>query len=688
MDGKSLDVTAELVAQLKAILPDVFSEDKIDFQRLKQALGEDTFVQGEHYELSWAGKTEARKEIQKQTTATLAPNRAASIDFDNANHIFIEGENLEVLRTLQKAYFGKVKMIYIDPPYNTGSDSFVYPDDYTERQDEYKKRTGLTNGDGYLNKQDLWKKNVKENGQFHSVWLSMMYPRLYLSRNLLKEDGAIIMHIDENEKTNLELVLNEIYGEENNLGLIIWDKGNPKGDARGIANQHEYLLVFAKNKEQFINSNPLVRKKRNAEKILRKAEALFKKIGTTSLPNGLNEVAKAYNLPTEITSKFIKKITLEDVNEEFYKWVKKQDDFSGGELAYDMIDEKGDVYQSVSMAWPNKKKAPDDYFIPLIHPLTKKPCPVPERGWRFPSDTLSKMLKDKCIIFGEDETTQPRKKYTLKNNLTENLPSVLFYGGSDDKLFKEMNLSFENPKPTEFAKQLISVFVNNDYDLILDFFAGSGTTAQAVLELNEEDNGNRRFVCVQMPEKTEEGNEAHKAGYKTIADITQARIKKVIEKIEKQRAAKAAKQKGELFNGKNDNPQYPLGFQSYKLATSNFKQWNKYVTGEEALLEQLDIFQQAEKENNLPENMLYELLIKGGFDLTTKIVKLPVGAFNVDNGKLWMYFDAYTNDLKTAILAAKPARLICLDSCFGGDDVAITNLQLELREESIDLTII
>ena len=250
MDGKSLDITADILAQLKAILPDVFSEDKIDFQRLKQALGEDVLVHGEHYELNWAGKTEARKEIQKQTTATLVPNRAESVDFDKARHIFIEGENLEVLRTLQKSYFGKVKMIYIDPPYNTGNDSFVYPDDYTERQDEYKKRTGLTNGEGYLNKQDLWKKNVKESGQFHSVWMSMMYPRLYLSRNLLREDGVIFISIDDNEQANLKMLCDEVFGEENFVGQIVWQKKTGAGaKTNGFITLHEYVLCYSKNSE-------------------------------------------------------------------------------------------------------------------------------------------------------------------------------------------------------------------------------------------------------------------------------------------------------------------------------------------------------------------------------------------------------------------------------------------------------
>lgn len=247
MDGKSLDITNQKIEELKALFPDVFTEGKIDIDRLKAALGEDIYVRREHYELSWAGKTEARKEVQKQTTATLIPDREGSIDFDNAQNIFIEGENLEVLRALQKSYFGKVKMIYIDPPYNTGNDSFVYPDDYTERREAYNKRTGITDDEGYLNKQDLWKKNSRENGQFHSVWLSMLYPRLYLARNLMREDGVIFVSIDDNEQANLKLLMDDVFGEENFIGCITIN-GNPRGrDYGGIAGMHDYLYLYAKN---------------------------------------------------------------------------------------------------------------------------------------------------------------------------------------------------------------------------------------------------------------------------------------------------------------------------------------------------------------------------------------------------------------------------------------------------------
>ncbi|MCC7164168.1 MAG: site-specific DNA-methyltransferase [Anaerolineae bacterium] len=248
MDGKSLDLTAEKIAQLRSLFPEVVTEDKIDFARLQDFLGGNLAFPGEHYELSWAGKAQARKEIQKQTTATLVPDKANSINFDATENIFIEGENMEVLRVLQRSYFGKIKMIYIDPPYNTGNDSFVYPDDYAERLADYQKRTGITDEEGFLNKQDLWRKNTRENGQFHSVWLSMMYPRLYLARNLLREDGVVFVSIDDNEAANLKVLMDEVFGEENFIDCVIWKKRYGGGaKEKYLVTLHEYVLFYARD---------------------------------------------------------------------------------------------------------------------------------------------------------------------------------------------------------------------------------------------------------------------------------------------------------------------------------------------------------------------------------------------------------------------------------------------------------
>ena len=219
IDGRSLDLRAEKISQLKSVFPELFTEGRIDFERLRDLLSDES-AGADHYELSWAGKAAARREIQRQTTATLVPDREGSVNFDASENIFIEGENLEVLRVLQKSYFGKIRVVYIDPPYNTGHDCFVYPDDFAERREAYEKRAGIRNAEGLLNRLDLFRKNTKESGQYHSVWLSMMYPRLYLARNLLRADGVIFVSIDDSEQANLKLLMDEVFGAENFFAML------------------------------------------------------------------------------------------------------------------------------------------------------------------------------------------------------------------------------------------------------------------------------------------------------------------------------------------------------------------------------------------------------------------------------------------------------------------------------------
>jgi len=428
-------------------------------------------------------------------------------DKSNGN-IIVEGDNLTALKALMPQFGGSVQCIYIDPPYNTGKEHWVYNDA----------------ANSPMIQEWLGKEVAKEDLTKHDKWLCMMTPRLKMLYQLLREDGVIVIHIDEHEISKLRELMIEIFGEENELGTIVWDKGNPKGDATAIAVQHEYIVVFAKNIDIFKASNELKRPKRNAKKILEKAAKLFKKLGKVDLPEELKETIKKYSVPESCIEHYKIPCTLEDINEQFQTWLKKQD-FSNGEKAYKFIDEKGRVYQSVSMAWPNKKRAPDEYFEPLIHPVTKKPCPVPDRGWRNPPETMQKLLEQGLIIFGEDETTQPRRKYLLEENLYENIPSILFFGGSDDALFKEFGLDFDNPKPYKFAKELLSYFSKKD-SIILDSFAGSGTTAHAVMDLNKEDDGNRRYILVQMPENSEKEPEKN-----ICRDITRERIVRAIEKF-------------------------------------------------------------------------------------------------------------------------------------------------------------
>lgn len=283
------------------------------------------------------------------------------------------------------------------------------------------------------------------------------------------------------------------FGEQNNLGEIIWNKGNPKGDAKAISTMHETIICYAKNKEEFQSlSGICIRKKTNAESIIKKANSLYKKIGKSLIPDDVKKAIKPFGYSKEIQKDFYVKYDLELVNKEFQNWLSNQN-FSGGEKAYKYIDDKGRVYRGVSMAWPNKKTAPDDYFVPLVHPATGKKCPVPSRGWRYPSTTMKKLKDQGLIIFGEDETKQPEHKYYLDENLFENVPSIYFNASSADNMLKDLDISFENAKPISEAKYILSTLLPNP-KIVLDFFAGSGTTAQAVLELNKENNLDCKFI--------------------------------------------------------------------------------------------------------------------------------------------------------------------------------------------------
>ncbi|WP_295667875.1 DNA methyltransferase [uncultured Mucilaginibacter sp.] len=404
------------------------------------------------------------------------------------NHILIEGDNLHALTALTFTHEGKIDVIYIDPPYNRGENDFKYNDDYIDKENPFK----------------------------HSLWLSFIYKRLKIAKKLLSETGVMIIHIDEHEFDALNLLMeNDLFGESDSLGQIIWNKQNPKGDSKAIATMHEYVLVYAKNKTAFTAlDSPLMRAKPNAERILIKAKKLFSKIGKSEIPDEIKEVIKPFNFSAEILRDSVVEYDLDLINKEFQAWLSRQD-FSGGEKAYKFIDSRGDVYRGVSMAWPNKEQAPEDYFIPLIHPDTGNPCPVPARGWRNPPNTMMKLIEKNLILFGDDDTKQPERKYLLKENMEENTPSIYNNGGSDDDLLKDMGITFPYPKPTSAAKYFLSCIHPNP-TIILDFFAGSGTTLHATMQLNAEDKKQRQCILVTNNENN------------ICEEVTYARNKKVI----------------------------------------------------------------------------------------------------------------------------------------------------------------
>lgn len=442
--------------------------------------------------LNWIGK-EAVVNHDKEVPFRLLKKVKSSSLGNNSQNLIIHGDNLEALKALMPYYCGKIKCIYIDPPYNTGEENWIYNDKVNSPK--IKKWLGKVVG---KESEDLCR---------HDKWLCMMYPRIKMLKELLSEDGLIIIHIDENEVTNLKYLMNEIFGEKNDLGTIIWDKKNPKGDAQAVSYQHESIVLFAKNFE-VIKGSFLVEKK-NAKEILKKAKNLFSKMNKETLPEDLDIISKKYKLPLELVNKYIKNTSLEDINKDFQIWMNKQD-FSGGEKAYHYIDDKGRVYRCVSMAWPNKSEAPSDYWKPIIHPITKKECPVPSRGWRYPSKTMQSLIKKNLVVFGKNENKQPERKYFLEENMFQNLSSIIRFGGSDDSLQKDLSYKFEHPKPYIFSADLLRVFTKEN-DIILDSFAGSGTTGHAVLELNKEDKGNRSFILIEMEDEVAKNITAERA---------------------------------------------------------------------------------------------------------------------------------------------------------------------------------
>jgi len=496
LDGKSEDILKGKIKELKKLFPEAVTDGKVDIEMLKATLGSEMNTDNERYVLNWAGKAEAFRVLQQPTTATLAPAPKESLNFDTTENIFIEGENLEVLKILQKSYYGKIKMIYIDPPYNTGNDSFIYPDKFAESKDEYLKRIGEKDEEGYLLKEGLFRKNSKENGQFHSVWLSMMYPRLFLARNLLRDDGVIFISIDDNEVHNLRMVMNEIFGEENFIGNIAWKKTSGDNKA-SFAFTHDNVVIYGKN------DNEIQRAELSKEQKLQYSNPDNDKRG--------------------------------DWAESDYrsKWTKR---------------ERKNLYYGIKHPKTGKIIYPDTYSDS-------------SRVWACSKETHDINMKNNLIWWGiNGESNEPKKKRFLNEHKGVNTRSVWLDAGTNDEasheikeLFPESPAIFDNPKPTKLIIKMLNI-VTNENDIILDFFAGSATTAHAVYKSNIE-NKNLKYISVQLPEKCYEESEAFKAGYKTIAEIGKERIRRAIKQIKQENK--------NLFN--KDKAEINLGFKVFKL---------------------------------------------------------------------------------------------------------------------------
>ena len=625
MDGYSQTPQKERLETLRLLMPEVFDEGHIDWEKLKAALGENVNFANERYVLNWAGKSEAFRVMQQPSTATLVPCREESVDFDNTQNVFIEGENMEVLKVLQRSYFRKVKMIYIDPPYNTGSDSFIYPDKFSESKEEYLRRVGDKNEEGYMTRDGMFRKNAKENGQYHSNWLNMMMPRLYLAKSLLREDGVIFISIDDNEVHNLRLLMNEIFGEENFVAQLIWERAYaPKNDAKYISNSHDYILMYSKQIENF-------------------------KIGRLARTEEANS---RYSNP--------------------------DNDPRGGWKPSDL---------SVKTYTPD-----NDY--PITTPSGRIVEPPAGRCWSLSRNSFRERLQDNRIWFGAEGDSVPCIKRFLTELKFEGMAptSILFYKevGHSQEGAKEVTKlldagAFDSPKPVRLLKRLLTL-ANLDKDsIIFDFFAGSGTTAHAVMQLNEEDKSNRKFICVQLPELCEEKSEAYKAGYKTIAEISKERIRRAGTKIRKEIEMEQAKQKGQLSFDEEQTVTMPdLGVKVFKLSDSNFKQWRDIKgSDKEEWQQQILDFLDPVTENATIDNMVYELLLKSGKDLNS-VIEQKEDYYLINGNELILMLESATQDVVNSVLAEHPDKVIALDRLFEGNDQLKTNTVLQMRDAGIE----
>lgn len=640
---QSPDPAAQRRAQLAALIPEAFSEGQLDVSALKRALGGEALIEGgERYALTWAGKANAYKVLQTPSRATLRPQRDLSVNFDEAQHVFIEGENLEVLKVLQKAYFGKVKLIYIDPPYNTGADSFIYPDRFQESKEDYLRRINDLSDDGTLMREGFFRKNSKESGHYHSNWLSMMLPRLYIARNLLREDGVIFVSCDDNEVHNLRCLMNEVFGEENCIGQMVWEGAN-KNTADQIGTDHEYVLVFARTRT-------LVSK--------------VWKISKEGVAPVLKEVARLKKKHGE---------NFESASEDMAGWYRAMKATpSFAHRRYRFIDKRG-VYKEENPTAPGGRK------FQLIDPRNGNEIRLkPGRGWAFDQQDFNRLVAEERISF-ITSTSIMLRLYLHETDYST--PQSVFYQPSrsaSERLEKFLGGTyFDYPKDEEVIRQFVEMATdsNDQETIVLDFFAGSGTTAHAVIDLNQRDGGSRRSVLVQLPEPID--SELMRAdGFATIADVSRERIK---------RRVLLAQGSADLTAGGS-----VVGLSCFQLSPSNFKQWRgDGIDTPEQLAEQMLMFAKSEKEGAAVEHMLYELLLKFGQELSTPVETLDVAGgkvYAIHGRKMLFVLESFTDAMIQPLVDMKPREIIAIDGVFHDSDPLKSNLDLQCRDAGIKFT--
>lgn len=613
-DLSSADPTVERRAELLRLFPEARTEvGTIDFDQLRLALGDVVDVGRERYGLTWPGKASCFKTIQAPSLGTLRPAPKESVNFDATENIIVEGDNLEVLKLLQKSYVSKVKMIYIDPPYNTGKD-FIYPDNYGENIATYLQYTGQADSQSRK-----FGTNLETDGRFHSKWLNMMYPRIYLARNLLRDDGVMFASIDDGEYENLRRILCDIFGEDNYIATFIWKRKAGGGDDSGhVAAEHEYILCFAKDSSQ------------------------------CSLASVLHE-------SPAMTAKYNKT--------------------EGGRRYYlERLDKTSLTY---SEAMDFEIECPDGSVVSPPQPDPKNPT----TSWRWGKKAVRDRKEE--LVFLRDEKAATWRVYTRTWEPTDGVtPRSLMvdkeHGRNRDGTQELDELIgpkiFNNPKPSRMIRHLLNIGAKEDDSIVLDFFAGSGTTAHALLQMNHEDGGNRKFLLVQLPEPT------GRSDYPTIAEITKERVRRVIRKLDSG---------GDGVLDLIASTKEDLGFRVFKLAESNFTVWDSDESSDLSSIErQLEMHIDHVREARTDDDLLFELILKTwGFSLTSPIERLTLAGktvFSIGAGVFLICLDrSLTFEAIRAMADMKPSRIVCLDEGFRGDDQLKANAVQTFRAKGV-----
>jgi adenine-specific DNA-methyltransferase len=605
LDLESHAIAEDKRQELLGLFPEIRTEgNKLDFDRFKLALGEAVDVGKERYGMNWPGKADCFKTIQSPSLGTLLPCPEESVSFEKTENLMIEGDNLEVLKLLQKSHLGTVKMIYIDPPYNTGND-FIYPDNFSESLRTYLEYTGQADAEG-----KKFGTNTEADGRFHSKWLNMMYPRLYLARNLLREDGTIFVSCDDNEVQNLRAVMNEVFGEENFVATVIWQKVySPKNSAKHFSADHDYIVVYARRADTW------------RPELLPRTE----------------EMEARYENPDN--------------------------------------DPRGQ--------WKPGDLSARNYYSEGTYPIT---ClsgrviegPPPGNYWRVSREKFLELDRDHRIWWGKDGSNVPAIKRFLSEVKQGRVPQTLWpyseVGHTQDAkrelleyvAFEHTDNVLDTVKPVALMQRMLQLATRAmDGDIVLDFFGGSGSTGHAVIKQNAEDGGNRRVVLVQLPEPLPKPEKA----LKTIADICKERLRRVIQKLDADDTSKL-----DLKGGQKPN----RGFRVFKLAESNFKPWNAGVPRDAPALEkQLELHVSHIRERRTDQDILYEVLLKSGYPITTAVETIALAGktvHSVAGGQLLVCLERkLTLELIRAIAERKPERVVCLDEGFAGNDQLKTN---------------